>query len=77
VSSEYARPHVTSSSEGISVPTEMSPGMTCTPQTVLVPFASADARLGLTSGGSPILLLLKQLELGPASGPGAGASGVL
>lgn len=41
----------------------------------LFAFTLVAARLGLTSG--PVLLHLRQLEPGPASGPGAGASGIL
>lgn len=76
-SSEYARPHVTSSGRGILVPPEASPGVTFAPQTALVPCTSVAGRLALTSGASPILLQLRQLQPGPASGPGAEASGIL
>lgn len=75
-SSEYARPHVTSSGQGILVLPEVSPGVTFAPQTTLVPLHFGSCKAG-SDIWSPVLLQLKQLEPGPGSGPGAEASGIL
>lgn len=46
VSSEYARPHVTSSGQGILVLPEASPGVTFAPQTALVPLHFGSCKAG-------------------------------
>lgn len=46
MSSEYTCPHVTSSSEGISLLPEASPGVTFAPQTALVPLHFSSCKAG-------------------------------